>query len=120
MAGLQTLLDLDGVVIEQAHGCWVKIEAWRVPPDEGVPHGVRYSLTLHGGDGRRLMGFDNAHAVRPGGRFRYAGRKLPFDHRHRHASDEGTPYGFADAYVLVKDFFEEVDRVLDAMGPPGP
>jgi hypothetical protein len=42
------------------------------------------------------------------------GQKLPYDHRHRNASDKGVPYGFRDAHQLLKDFFEEVDRVLKA------
>lgn len=42
----------------------------------------------------------------------FAGRRLPYDHRHRHASDEGVPYSFKNAHQLLVDFFAEVDRVL--------
>ena len=65
-------------------------------------------------NGTRILGFDNAHAPKKPKKFRYAGQKLPYDHRHRHASDKGMPYSFKDAYQLLKDFFEEVDRVLKA------
>jgi hypothetical protein len=34
------------------------------------PNGIRYSLTLHAPDNTRLIGFDNAHGVKPvGSRF---------------------------------------------------
>lgn len=105
-------MELDGVIIEQRFGYWVKIEAQRVQVSRDIPHGVRYSLTLHGPYNKRIMGYDNAHAVKPPRKFKFAGRRLPYDHRHRHISDKGTPYTFTNAYQLLADFFEEVDRVL--------
>lgn len=59
-----TLLDLDGEVIQQAGGYWVKIEVRRVISSDAIPHGIKYSLTLHDPLGIRIMGFDNAHAVK--------------------------------------------------------
>jgi hypothetical protein len=47
--------------------------------------------------------------------FKYAGQRLTYDHKHRHISDKGVPYEFKDAYQLLADFFEEVDRVLKEM-----
>jgi hypothetical protein len=63
---LDALLDLDGqvLVIDPETGHWVRFAVRRVPASEAKPHGLDYSLTLHGADGERLMGFDNAHAVR--------------------------------------------------------
>jgi hypothetical protein len=58
------------------------------------------------------MGYDNSHAVKPPKKFKYAGQCLPYDHKHRHASDKGVPYAFGDAAQLLADFFAEVDRVL--------
>lgn len=112
--GLTTLLDLDGEILNQGNGYWVEIRAWTVEPTKSIPHGLRYSLSLHDRSGTRIMGFDNAHVAKAPKGFQYAGRRLPYDHRHRHASDKGVPYGFKDAYQLLKDFFEEVDRVLKA------
>jgi hypothetical protein len=43
------------------------------------------------------------------------GRRLPFDHKHRHAADSGVPYEFKDAHQLLSDFFVEVDAVLKEM-----
>jgi len=63
-AGIRTLLDLSEQVIDQEDGYWVKIEAWEVAPSDQVPHGIRYSLTLHAPSGKRILGYDNAHAVK--------------------------------------------------------
>jgi hypothetical protein len=69
-------------------------------------------LTLHDPNGARILGYDNAHAVKVKVRI-YSGRRLEFDHRHRHEDDAGVPYLFKDANQLLADFFEEVDKVLD-------
>jgi hypothetical protein len=116
-AGLATLLLLNGEIYDQGNGHWIKVEAWPVQANEHLPHGVRYSLTLHDRYGTRLLGFDNAHAVKPPKRRRYAGRRLAYDHRHRHARDKGVPYEFKSAQQLLEDFFAEVDRVLEEITP---
>src|SRR5580704_9536789 len=112
---IDTLLDLDEIVIEQLEGYWTKFEVRRVPSSKEIPHGIRYSLTLHDRHGERIMGFDNAHAVKSSKRGKHQGRKT-FDHRHRHSKDEGTPYEFVDAYQLLKDFWSEVDKTLSSLG----
>lgn len=109
--GLDTLLDLHGEVLIQDGGYWIKIEAWTIPPTQGVPHGIRYSLTLHDPGGVRVLGYDNSHAVNPPKKG-FAGRRLEYDHVHKHARDKGVPYEFSDAGQLLTDFFEEVDKVL--------
>lgn len=110
--GIDTLLDLNGNIVQQEHGYWVEIHAWQVELTALFPHGVRYSLTLHEQSGKRVMGYDNAHAVKPSSRFKYAGQVLPYDHKHRNISDLGAPYEFTDAYQLLQDFFADVDRIL--------
>ena len=62
-ASLDTLLDLDGavLVIDEKGGYWVKFEVRRVEATSERPHGLYYSLTLHGNANERLVGFDNAH-----------------------------------------------------------
>ena len=70
------------------------------------------SLTLHDRFGTRVLGYDNAHAVKPPKKFKFAGQRLPYDHRHRSASDKGVPYAFESAQRLLEDFFAEVDRVI--------
>lgn len=110
--GIETLLDLNGNIVQQEHGYWVEIHVWRVEPTTQVPHGIRYALTLHERRGARVMGYDNAHALKYSGKYRYAGQVLPYDHKHRHVTDIGVPYEFKDAYQLLRDFFADVDRVL--------
>lgn len=110
--GIETLLDLHDQVIDQGDGYWIKISVHRVDMTEEIAHGIRYSLTLHEPNGKRILGYDNAHAVKPRKRFKYAGRILAYDHKHRHVSDKGVPYEFQDAHQLLTDFFSDVDRVL--------
>ena len=110
--GIANLLELNGVIIDQGNGFWIKIDAWTVPQSPRVPHGIRYSLSLHAPSGTRVMGYDNAHAVKPPKKFKYAGNRLPYDHRHRHSRDKGVPYHFRSAHQLMEDFFKEVDQVL--------
>ncbi|MGE0256039.1 MAG: DUF6516 family protein [Alphaproteobacteria bacterium] len=113
--GLDALLALDGVVlvVDPAGGHWVRFTVRRVSETAEKPHGLDYSLTLHGPDGERLVGFDNAHPVRrtggPGGR-----ASVARDHRHR----PGTvrPYRYVDAAALLEDFWAEVDAVLKERG----
>ena len=110
--GLETLLDLDGVVIDQDNGYWVKFDVSKTTETKERPHGLRYSLTLHDKYGKRLMGFDNAHAVKLPKKYKYSGRVIEFDHLHRHSLDSGVPYEFKDAYQLIEDFFKKVDEIL--------
>ena len=109
---LDALLDLDGqrlVVDDEGH--MARFVVRRTDATEARPHGLSYSLTLHDRTGRRLMGFDNAHAVaRPGGRF--VEQPRVYDHVHRGYDDEGRPYECVDAGKLIEDFWAEVERVM--------
>ncbi|WP_271898418.1 hypothetical protein [Candidatus Phyllobacterium onerii] len=60
---LDTLLDLDGQTMFVGQTYWVKFAVKAVTVTPLRPHGLRYSLTLHGPGGERLVGFDNAHAI---------------------------------------------------------
>ena len=80
---IRTLLDLHDQVIDQEDGYWIKIEAWQVEPTKDIPHGIRYTLTLHAPSGKRILGFDNAHAVKAK-RSRFSGQ------RHRLIISTGT------------------------------
>ena len=111
-SGIDTLIELHGQIIVQENGYWIKIEAWRVGATKDIPHGIRYSLTLHEPYGARILGYDNAHGVKLPKKFKFAGKRLPYDHKHRHVSDQGVPCEFRDAHQLLSDFFTEVDRVL--------
>ena len=84
-------------------------------PAKARPHGLSYSFTLHGPDGTRLVGFDNAHGV-PATGARFKRRPRPSDHWHRMEGDPGRAYAFKDAATLIDDFLDEVEKVLDARG----
>lgn len=107
---LDVLLDLDGqVLVVDAEGRhWVRFVVTRVAVSPEKPHGIDYSLTLHGPDGERLVGFDNAHPV--------ARRKRgdPQDHRHRLRTIKA--YDYRDAATLLGDFWSTVDAVLRERG----
>jgi hypothetical protein len=47
----------------------------------------------------RVLGYDNAHAVKPPKKFKFAGQRLP--------------YSFKSAYQLLEDFFAEVYRLIN-------
>ena len=94
---IETLLDLNGIVIEQAGGYWTKFEVQKISnATKERPHGLRYSLTLHDKHGNRIMGFDNAHAANSKNKKMHQGRKT-YDHFHRYANDKGIPYEFINA-----------------------
>lgn len=111
-ASLDTLLDLDGqsfVISEQGH--FVKFVVKRTAVTQTRPHGLSYALTFHAKSGLRLMGFDNAHAVRRAGG-RYVEQVRVYDHVHRGSDDPGRPYRFRNAGKLIEDFWVEVERIM--------
>ncbi len=113
---LDVLLDLDGqvLVVDPEGGNWVRFVVTRVSVSQEKPHGVDYSLTLHGPDGERLVGFENAHPV---ARQR---RGEPQDHRHTPAKPGRLrtikAYDYRDAATLLGDFWTTVDAVLRERG----
>lgn len=107
---LENVLELDGsVLVIDELGHWVKFEVQRVVADQSRPQGIKYSMTLHDENNKRLAGFDNAHAVRtskgPGGK-----PLAPCDHRHYYETQK--PYKYENAGKLVEDFWKLVDQVL--------
>ncbi|MFM9970329.1 MAG: DUF6516 family protein [Burkholderiales bacterium] len=114
---LEFLLGFNGHVHRYRNGYWLKFEIAKVSANPGKPHGLSYSFTLHGPDNRRLIGFDNAHAV-PAKGVKFKKRPSAMDHWHRTEVDEGRPYEFKDAETLIDDLFNEVERVLAAHGVP--
>jgi hypothetical protein len=105
------LLDFHGRRHWYEGGYFAKFEIRRVKATKDRPHGLRYSFTLHAPDGRRLVGFDNAHPV-GNKRSRSRKRAVVADHWHRTQGDPGRPYQFENAARLIEDFFNEIARVL--------
>ena len=112
---LDTLLSLDGqvLVVDPAGKHWVKFSVKRVPPTPDPPHGLSYSLSLHDEHNERLVGFDNAHPVRPSAGPSGRSRQR---HDHRHHLRTIKPYDYSDAATLLADFWTEVDAVLRKRG----
>ena len=79
-----------------------------VPVSPEKPHGIDYSLTLHGPDGERLVGLDNGHPVTR------QKRGEPQDQRHRLRTIRA--YEYRDAATLLADFWTMVDAVLRERG----
>ena len=104
---LEVPLSLDGWEFQFAGGYRVKIAAQRVAATRSRPHGIKYSLTLHDAQGRRIYGIDNAHGVR---------RRPEFDHRHVYGGSRLAPYAYRGPVQLLEDFYAEVERILQERG----
>lgn len=110
--GLDVLLELNGTEYTEDNGYWYKIEAYKVKATKERPHGIRYNLSLHTQSNQRVMGFDNAHAVKAKRKGKFQGRIIRYDHLHQSATDKGTSYNFSSAQQLINDFFIEVNRII--------
>jgi hypothetical protein len=108
--GLENLLMLHGEIFPMDNGYWTKIEAWRIQATKERPHGIRYSLTLHDDKNDRVLGYDNAHHMKPK-RKRFAVEKATWDHKHLKKKVEH--YEFESADQLLEDFWNEVERYLE-------
>ncbi len=104
-----TLLDLDSEIFPMDNGYWTKFEASRVTPTAQIPHGIKYSLTLHDRNNTRVLGFDNAHTFKPK-KNRHMARKLTWDHKHK--MEKARPYEFESASRLIDDFWKDVEEIL--------
>jgi hypothetical protein len=106
---LRFLLDLNGITYHMSGGYWVKFDVRMVEPTREVPHGVRYSLTLHDRNNSRVVGYDNAHGGLPR-KGRYQARKSTWDHVHK--QDRIYPYEFDSAAQLLEDFWNTVEEYV--------
>ena len=78
MNDLENLLNLHGEIYPMDNGYWVKFEAYQVAPTIRIPHGIRYSLTLHDKRNNRVIGYDNAHSFKSSQK--YGAKKETYDH----------------------------------------
>jgi ribosomal protein S18 len=69
-----------------------------------------YSITLHDGKGRRILGFDNAHAISEGSG---PGAKTRIEYDHTHKGERVRFYNYKDAVTLLTDFWTEADKILN-------
>ncbi len=110
-SGLETLLQLDGEVFSMDNGYWVKFKVHITPKNIHIPHGIKYSLTLHGKYNRRIIGYDNAHGITPPKKKKFSGIRQIWDHRHKETNVQ--PYEFESAYQLLEGFWEDVNRIME-------
>ena len=108
--GLESLLALDGEIIQQAYGYWVKFEIREVDTTSARPKGIKYSLSLHREDGERILGFDNAHGFDNGRNHRWLTK---YDHEHRLGKEKIYPYDYKNAETLMVNFWTAVDEAIE-------
>ena len=109
MDDLENLLNLHGEVFPMDNGYWVKFEAYQVELTSSVPHGVRYSITLHDKNNHRVIGYDNAHSFKSSKKYR--ARKESYDHIHKKMNI--VAYEFESASHLLEDFLKSVDYYME-------
>ena len=107
--GLSVLLGLDGEIFPMDNGYWTKIDAKMVKQSEGIPHGVRYSLTLHDKSNSRVLGYDNAHRFNTG---RKGFKTLVMEWDHIHEGSRVRWYKFESTGQLMEDFWNDVNRII--------
>ena len=115
--GIENLLLLNGTIIEADFELeyFALFTASRVAVTDGRPHGIKYSLTLHDSKNKRLIGFDNAHAIRDTrkGKFSRHRKLIEWDHEHRFRGMPAiTPYNYKTAERLMSDFWVAVNEVI--------
>jgi hypothetical protein len=114
---LEALPSLHGWNSEIGGGFWVSVTAIRVAPDEGRPHGISYSLTLHSpGSGSSDTTTPIFHPSAAGQRKRSFRKRRAYDHRHRR--NRITWYAFDSAPKLMEDFWNDVQSLLKEEGVP--
>ena len=113
---LQTLLDMDGQRGEIGGGYWYKIEARRVDVSPSVPHGVKYSLTLHEPMGLRVLGIDNAHRPNLTGAEGKSASRRRVEYDHEHTGRRIIAYEYMSASDLIEDFFDKAETYLKKRG----
>ena len=106
---LENLLDLNGEVFPMDNGYWVKFEAHKVKVSLAIPHGVKYSLTLHDKTNQRVIGYDNAHSFKSSKK--YGAKKETYDHIHKQM--EVVAYEFESAAQLIEDFWNSVEYYME-------
>jgi len=110
MNGLKNLLNLNGEIFPMDNGYWVKFEVKKVDVSRAIPHGIKYSLTLHNKVNQRIVGFDNAHSYKPRNA-KYGAKKETWDHIHKRM--DTFPYEFNSADQLMEDFWQAVEFFMN-------
>ena len=108
MNDLENLLNLDGEIFPMENGYWVKFEAKKVNISLAIPHGIKYSLTLHNKRNQRVIGYDNAHSFKSSKK--YGAKKETYDHVHKQM--DIVAYEFDSASKLLEDFWKSAEYYM--------
>ena len=109
MNDLENLLNLHGEIFPMENDYWVKFEAIKVEISSAMPHGVKYSLTLHNKRNHRVIGYDNAHSFKS--TKKYGAKKETYDHIHKQV--DVVSYEFESAAQLIEDFWKSVEYYME-------
>ena len=109
MNDLENLLNLHGEVFPMDNRYWGKFEAHTVKPSISMPHGIKYSLTLHDKRNNRVIGYDNAHSFKSSKK--YGAKKETYDHIHKQM--DIVAYEFESASQLLEDFWSSVEYYME-------
>jgi hypothetical protein len=102
-------LNLNGEVFPLDNGYWVKFEVKLVTKSVAIPHGIKYSLTLHDKTNRRVVGYDNGHEFKS--TKKYGAKKETYDHIHK--SFNVLSYEFESASQLIEDFWNSAEHYMN-------
>ena len=78
----------------EPNGDIVEMRIWKVPSSQRASSGLKYSL-VYIREGKRIIGYDNAEGKG----------------HHRHYKSREFAYDFRDVDNLIKDFYEDVEKV---------
>ena len=91
------------------NGYWTKFEAYKIEQSIHIPHGIKYSLTLHNSSNIRIFGIDNAHGFKPKKK-KYGAKIITWDHKHK--QKVVVNYEFENAGQLLEDFWAGVEETI--------
>ncbi len=109
MDDLENLLNLHGEVFPMDNGYWIKFEVYEIEPTASIPHGIKYSLTLHDKNNHRVIGYDNAHSFKSSKK--YGAKKETYDHIHKQM--DIIAYEFESASQLLEDFWKSAEYYME-------
>ena len=107
---IETLLLLDGEIFPMSNGYWKKFDFKEVKPKKNIPHGIKYSLTLHDRYNNRIIGYDNAHGIKLKKK-KYGAKRIFWDHKHN--KNITKVYEFESAGQLLEDFWKDANKFTE-------
>lgn len=111
---IDALLSLDGEVIEQPGGHIVKFQVYRANAKDYACHKICYNLALYDPYGKLIMRIDNNLVDEANTNDRQIAQKLIINYSAQDQSEDSiVTYQFVNIRQLLRDFWLEVDKILD-------